>query len=275
MSEAVEDTVLKKLESGVLWLTLNRPDSGNALTPDQRNHLIDLLNNASADLTVRVVVLTAAGEKLFCPGADLRAPRPPLAEVPDEAPDTPVGTIARALRDGAQTLIAAILDCEKPVIAAVNGTAAGMGAHMALACDLVIAAEEAKFIEVFVRRGLIPDAGGTWLLPRLVGIQKAKELMFFGDDVPATRAAEIGLVNTVVPRAELESTTREWAERLAAGPTRALAITKWLVNRSFDIDRRTSFDEEAWGVETNMATQDSSEGVAAFMERRDTEFKGW
>lgn len=275
MSDAVEDTVLTKVENGVLWITLNRPDSGNAVTPDQRDLLIDVFADASADLAVRAVVLTAAGDKMFCPGADLRAPRPAPREQPDGAPDIPTGTTARTIRTGAQALISAVLDCERPVIAAVNGTAAGLGAHLAFASDLVIAAEESKFIEVFVRRGLIPDAGGAWLLPRLVGIQKAKELMFFGDDIPAARAAELGLVNEVVPRSDLEATAREWAERLAEGPTRALALTKWMVNRSLDVDRRTAFDEEAWGVEVNMTTEDSQEGVAAFVERRETEFKGW
>ncbi len=275
MSESVEETVLRRTENGVLWLTLNRPDSGNSVTPAQRNHLIGLFADAGVDLAVRAVVLTAAGEKMFCPGADLRAPRPAPMAQPEGAPDIPVGATARTIRTGAQALVSAILDCEKPVIAAVNGTAAGLGAHLAFASDLVIAAEESKFIEVFVRRGLIPDAGGAYLLPRLVGIQKAKELMFFGDDIPASRAAELGLVNKVVPRTELEATTREWAERLARGPTRALALTKWLVNRSLDVDRRTAFDEEAWGVEVNMGSEDSREGVAAFVERRETEFKGW
>ena len=107
------------------------------------------------------------------------------------------------IRDGAQRLVAAILDCEKPVIAAVNGTAAGIGAHLALACDLVVAAEGARFIEVFVRRGLVPDGGGAYLLPRLVGLQKAKELMFFGDDLAAADAERLGLVNRVVPADEL------------------------------------------------------------------------
>src|SRR5947207_1296582 len=123
---------------------------------------------------------------------------------------------------GAQRLIAAVLDCEKPVIAAVGGTAAGLGAHLAFACDLVVAAEEARFIEVFVRRGIVPDGGGAYLLPRLVGIQKAKELLFFGDDISAADAARLGLVNAVVPQAELEEEVRRLAARLAAAPTIAI-----------------------------------------------------
>ena len=122
------------------------------------------------------------------------------------------------IRDGWQRLVTSILDCEKPVIAGVNGTAAGGGMHLALACDLVVMAEEAKFVEVFVRRGIAPDAGGAWILTRLVGIQKAKELFFFGDDVPAAEAYRIGLVNRLVPRAELQATLEEMAGRLASRP---------------------------------------------------------
>ena len=182
----------------------------NAVTWDQRERIIALLADASADPAVRAVVITATG-KGFCAGADLRgAPRGRSERV--------AGDVARTIRLGAQRLIAAVLDCEKPVIAAVNGTAAGIGAHLAFACDLVLAAEPAKFIEVFVRRGLVPDGGGAYLLPRLVGPQRAKELMFFGDALPAAEAERLGLVNRVVPAEELEKTAREWAERLAAGP---------------------------------------------------------
>lgn len=178
------------------------------------------------------------------------------------------GDVARMIRLGAQRLIGAVLDCEKPVIAAVNGTAAGLGAHLALACDLVLAADSAKFIEVFVRRGLVPDGGGAYLLPRLIGPQRAKELMFFGDALTAADAARLGLVNRVVPADDLEKTARDWAERLATGPTRALALTKQLVNASLDTDRTTAFAAEAAAQEINMTTADANEGVAAFTERR-------
>ena len=153
------------------------------------------------------------------------------------------------IRDGWQALVTAILDCEKPVIAGVNGTAAGGGMHLALACDLVVMAEEAKFVEVFIRRGIAPDAGGAWILTRLVGIQKAKELFFFGDDVPAAEAYRIGLVNRLVPRAELQATLEEMAGRLAKAPTKAIWVTKWLTNRALDVDRATSLYDEAIGQE--------------------------
>jgi 2-(1,2-epoxy-1,2-dihydrophenyl)acetyl-CoA isomerase len=182
--------------------------------------------------------------------------------------------VARTIRLGAQRLIGAVLDCEKPVIAAVNGTAAGLGAHLALACDLVLAADSAKFIEVFVRRGLVPDGGGAYLLPRLIGPQRAKELMFFGDALTAADAARLGLVNRVVPPDDLEKTARDWAERLATGPTRALALTKQLVNASLDTDRTTAFAAEAAAQEINMTTTDATEGVAAFTERRTPHYRG-
>ncbi|MFI1399349.1 enoyl-CoA hydratase/isomerase family protein [Streptomyces sp. NPDC020681] len=263
--EPAESLVLHATDNGVSWITLNRPEAMNAVTWDQRERIIALLGAASADPDVRAVVITATG-KGFCAGADLRgAP---------SAGDRVPGDVARTIRLGAQRLIAAVLDCEKPVIAAVNGTAAGIGAHLALACDLVLAAEPARFIEVFVRRGLVPDGGGAYLLPRLIGPQRAKELMFFGDALPAADAERLGLVNRVVPADELEKTAREWAERLAQGPTRALALTKQLVNASLDADRTTAFAAEAAAQEINMTTRDANEGVASFVERRTPEYRG-
>ncbi|MGW1690259.1 enoyl-CoA hydratase/isomerase family protein [Streptomyces sp. NPDC002399] len=263
--EPLDSLVLHATDNGVSWITLNRPEAMNAVTWDQRERVIALLAEASADPAVRAVVLTATGRG-FCAGADLRGAPATGARVP--------GDVARTIRLGAQRLIAAVLDCEKPVIAAVNGTAAGIGAHLAFACDLVLAAESAKFIEVFVRRGLVPDGGGAYLLPRLIGPQRAKELMFFGDSLPAAAAERLGLVNRVVPDEELAATARAWAQRLAEGPTRAIALTKQLVNASLDSDRATAFAAEANAQEINMTTQDANEGVASFVERRTPKFRG-
>ncbi|MFD0309597.1 enoyl-CoA hydratase/isomerase family protein [Streptomyces sp. NPDC127119] len=249
----------------VSWITLNRPEVMNAITPDQREELIRLLDTASADANTRAVVLTATGRG-FCTGADLRGGPPPEDRLP--------GDVSRVIKNGAQRLITAVLDCEKPVIAAVNGTAAGLGAHLAYACDLILAAESARFIEVFARRGLVPDGGGAYLLPRLIGPQRAKELMFFGDALTATDAHRLGLVNRVVPDGELEKTARAWADRLATGPTRSLALTKQLVNASLDSDRATAFTAEAAAQEINMTTSDALEGVTAFVERRTPDFTG-
>ncbi|MFF3602860.1 enoyl-CoA hydratase/isomerase family protein [Streptomyces sp. NPDC002463] len=257
--------VLHALENGVSWITLNRPEAMNAVTWDQRERIIALLAEASADPEVRCVVVTATGRG-FCAGADLRG-------APSSA-ERVAGDVARMIRGGAQRFVSAVLDCEKPVIAAVNGTAAGIGAHLAFACDLVLAADSARFIEVFVRRGLVPDGGGAYLLPRLVGPQRAKELMFFGDAVPATEALGLGLVNRVVPAEELSKTAREWAERLAQGPTRALTLTKQLVNASLDVDRSVAFTAEATAQEINMTTRDAQEGVASFVERREARYEG-
>ena len=268
----LDDQVLHRVEGGVAWITLNRPEAHNAITPDQRDRVIGLLDEASDDLAVRCVVLTANG-KGFCTGADLRATRTPRVR-PDGAPERTAGEIARMIREGAQKLITAVLDCEKPVIAAVNGTAAGIGAHLAFSADLVIAAESASFIEVFVRRGLVPDGGGAYLLPRMIGIHKAKELMFLGDKLTAADAAGIGLVNRVVPDDDLLTATAEWADRLAHGP-RSIVLTKWLVNRSLDSDRATAFHDEAMAQDLNMTTADAQEGVASFVERRDPDYRGW
>jgi 2-(1,2-epoxy-1,2-dihydrophenyl)acetyl-CoA isomerase len=271
---AAPEPVLRRVEDGVAWITLNRPEAGNAITAAMRDQVIAWLEEASADLAVRAVVLTGAGEKGFCTGADLRSQSAGPAR-PAGAPDRAMGDAARLIRTGWQRLVAAVLDCEKPVIAVVNATAAGGGMHLALACDLVLAAEEAKFIEVFVRRGIAPDAGGAYLLARLVGPQRAKELFFFGDDVPAREAERLGLVNRVVPRAELPALAAEWAARLATGPTKAIGVAKYLTNRALESDRTTALWDEAAAQELVTGTEDCREGLAAFAERRSPVFKGW
>ncbi|MFF0202543.1 enoyl-CoA hydratase/isomerase family protein [Streptomyces sp. NPDC005017] len=297
---SAESWIRHTTDNQVAHLTLNRPEALNAITPGLRELLVLRLAQASADPEVRAVVITGAGRG-FCAGADLRgggagADRRDGPQGgtpgPGQQDSTPgsgqqgvggeraadgeriAGDVARTLRLGAQRLVAAVLDCEKPVVAAVNGVAAGLGAHLALACDLVLAAESARFVEVFVRRGLVPDAGGAYLLPRLVGPHRAKELMFFGDALTAADAERLGLVNRVVPDAELAVTAREWAGRLAEGPTRALALTKQLVNASLDSDRATAFAAEAAAQEINMTTSDAREGLESFARRRTPKFTG-
>ncbi|MFE1749591.1 enoyl-CoA hydratase/isomerase family protein [Streptomyces anandii] len=278
--EARAGGVRREVREQVLHLTLDRPETLNALAPADRDRLIAHLDDASADPDVRAVVLTGTGRG-FCAGADLRAGTTGVERAGGEADagkraggERIPGDVARMLRLGAQRLIAAVLDCEKPVIAAVNGVAAGLGAHLALACDLALAAESARFVEVFARRGLVPDGGGAYLLPRLVGPRRAKELMFFADALSAADAERLGLVNRVVPDGELAATADAWAARLATGPTRALALTKQLVNASLDGDRATAFAAEAAAQEINMTTADAREGVAAFTERREPKFTG-
>ena len=271
----IDEQVQVAIDGGIARVTINRPEAGNSLTAAMRDHLSDTFEELSATLGVRAIVLTGAGERHFCTGAGLGGPQKPGPARPDNAPDRALGDIARMIRRGWQRLITSILDCEKPVLASVNGTAAGGGANLVLACDLVLMADNARLIEIFVKRGIIPDAGGCYLLPRIVGAQRAKEIMFFGDDVSATDAERIGIANRVVPAADLAKVTNEWAERLASAPTKTVAMTKWLLNRSFESSRHTAFEEEGYAQEMINATADSAEGMKAFVERRSPEFQGW
>ncbi|MBL7502789.1 enoyl-CoA hydratase/isomerase family protein [Frankia sp. CNm7] len=261
------------ITDGIATITLNRPDAGNALTGDQRESIISWLDQFNEDPTIRCVVLTATG-RFFCTGADLRNQAAGPVR-PDDVPEKLVGDVRRNMTRGAIRLIHSILDCEKPVVAAVNGTAAGIGAHIAFACDIVIATEKAKFIEVFARRGLAADGLGTWLLPRLVGLARARELILLAEDLPAARAAEIGLITRAVPADEFAATVAGIAGRLAEGPTRAHSVNKWLLNRSLDTDRHSLAQEEAWIVDVMSNTVDAGEGVASFVERRPTRFRGY
>lgn len=261
-------------DAGVLHVTLDRPQVRNALDAATRMALVAALADASADLAVRAVLLTGAGDAAFCTGADLRVPLPGPPR-PADAPARAQGEVARGVAAGWQRLVTAVLDCEKPVIAAVNGVAAGAGMHLALAADLVVMAAEASFAPLFVRRGIAPDAAGAYLLTRLVGPAVAKRLYLLGDDVPAADALALGLVSAVVPRGQLPEASLALARRLAAGPTRTLALTKQLVNRALDGDRATALAEEAWAQELAMTTADAQDGVRAFLERREPQFRGW
>lgn len=274
-TESSDENIGYEVSDGIATITIDAPSQGNSLNASMRDTLADFLDWASADLNVRVVVLAASGDRHFCTGANLGGPQKPAPPRPEGAPRLTVGETARIIRRGWQRLIASILDCEKPVIAAVNGTAAGGGAQLVLAADLVVMADDAKLVEVFVRRGIMPDAGGAYLLPRIVGPHVAKELMFLADDIPAARCAELGIANRVVTAEELPAAVGELAERLAAAPTKALALTKWLVNRSFESDRNTAFDEEALAQDILTNSADFADGIAAFGEKRKPEFKGW
>lgn len=271
----VDHLVRYEVDAGIARLTINAPDRGNSLTAAMRDRLADRFFESSEDLRVRVVVLRGVGQRHFCTGAALGGPPRQGPARPDGAPDRTVGDVARTIRTGWQRLVASVLDCEKPVIAAVNGTAAGGGAQLALACDLVVMADSAKFIEVFVRRGIMPDAGGCYLLPRLVGLHRAKELMFLGEDCPAAEADRIGLVNRLVAADALDATVDDLATKFLSLPTKAISLTKRLTNRSFESSRDQSFDDEALFQDLVSTTSDMGEGIAAFMERRPPEFKGW
>jgi 2-(1,2-epoxy-1,2-dihydrophenyl)acetyl-CoA isomerase len=269
VESAIEAAVLHSDADGIRRITLNRPEAANALRPVDRDRLIELLNEADEDHAIRVVVIAANGRH-FCSGADVTGIARAKSGDDKRATDS-----MRKIMNGAQRLVAAVLDCGKPVIAVVNGAAAGIGAHLALAADLVVAAEDASFVEVFVRRGLVMDGGGAYLLPRRIGMQKAKELAFFGDKLSAAEALAFGMVNRVVPAAELGAAADEFARRLAAGPTTAISLTKRLLNASPDGDRAAAFLAEAMAQEIQSTAEDSTEGVRSFMERRPPEFRGF
>jgi 2-(1,2-epoxy-1,2-dihydrophenyl)acetyl-CoA isomerase len=254
-----------RLENDVAWVTLNRPEQRNAVNAAMREELLQILNEAQTDPGVRALVLTGAG-KGFCTGADLSGPR---GQGPSGA-----GATRLVMKGSSQRLIRALWDLEKPVVAAVNGVAAGLGSHLAFASDLVIASSEARFIEVFVRRGIAVDAGGAFLLPRLIGLQRAKQLIYFGDDLPAAEALQFGLVSKVVAPEQLLDTARQWAERLAQGPTIALGMSKRLLNRSLESDLETCLEEEGLVQSVVAQSEDLKEGMLAFMERRQPQFKG-
>jgi len=263
----VPESLRFEVDAGLAWLTLDRPERRNAIDADLREALLAGLERVAGDPDVRAVVLTATGD-VFCPGADLWDDRRPI---PDP---THPGTARAMMKQNSQRLLRAVLDLEKPIVAAVNGTAAGLGAHLALACDLVVMAAEARLIEVFSRRGLAIDAAGAYLLSRLVGLLHAKELVLFGDDVSAADALRLGLCNRVVPRAELVRAAREWGMRLAEGPTFALGLSKRLLERAYTSSLDTCLEEEALAQSLVARSEDMAEGVRAFAERRAPVFKG-
>ena len=255
------ETVLTEDCGGVRVITLNRPDVLNAFDSRLGEELLDALGAAAEAAEVRCVVLTGAG-RAFCSGADLRGHTPG---------ETSLGAL---LRSRYNRIILRLRTMEKPVVAAVNGVAAGAGCNLALAADLRVASDRASFIEVFTRVGLIPDSGGTWLLPRFVGVGRALEMMFFADPVDAAAAERLGLVNRVVSPEELMPRTLEWASRLAAGPTRAYGLIKRGVDRAMALDLRGALDYEAFLQEIAGRSDDHREGVAAFLQKRAPSYAG-
>lgn len=263
-----------ELTDGVLWLTINRPDASNSIPFYVRDRLIEHFTSAHSDLAVRAIVLTAAGERHFCTGSDLRV-RPPAPPKPEGAPDFVAGSAVHMMRTGFQQLMERMQDCQKPVIVALNGTAAGGGAMLTLAADLVVAADTAKIVDVFGKQALIPDGGFLYLLPRIVGTHKAAQIVFLGDTITATEAAELGIVNRVVPAPELHAAAAEWAQRIAAKPTKVLGWAKKLLHDATELPRTATLENEATFIELNQGTEDGKERMAAMLEKRDPVWRGW
>nr|WP_235629614.1 enoyl-CoA hydratase-related protein [Mycobacterium lehmannii] len=253
---------------GVCRITIDRPNVGNSLSPCARDALTAAFDSASDDPSVRAVLLRATGERHFCSGAGLS---PHSAQPPaDKRP----GDIARMLQKGWQRLVSSILECDKPVVAAVKGTAAGAGGSLVLACDLVIMSMEATLVEAFVHRGILPDSGAIHLLTRIVGLRKATELLMLGEPVDAATCERLSLVNRVVAPEETDAVAEELAGRLAAGPTVMLALTKRLLSVSSESGRDRAFEQEAWAQEVVSRTADLQEGLKSFAERRPPNFQG-
>lgn len=256
----VHETIRWSLVDGVGTITLNRPESLNALNATMRRELLAAVKGAGRDHAVRCLVLTGEGRG-FCSGADLRGGD-------DER------HFRQVLTDQYNPLMTAIRELPKPVVAAVNGVAAGAGVSLALACDLVYASEDARFIQAFVKIGLIPDSGSTRTLVRALGRHRATELIFFGEPMSATEAAAAGLVNEVFAATEFADGVREVARRLAAAPTAAIGLAKRAIIHAEDADLGASMAYEAALQDAAGRTADHAEGLAAFAEKRDPRFSG-
>ncbi len=261
------ETIRYEVSEGVATLTLNRPDVLNAVTEQMLTELADAIKQVKRDAAVRAVILTGDG-RAFCAGQDLQSIRDGYT-----GGGSPPA-FGNLLRKGYNPLILRMRNMEKPVLAAVNGVAAGAGCSLALACDLVLASDTAKFMQVFVRVGLVPDSGSLFFLPRLVGFARAMELCLRGEAVSAQDAERIGLVNRVVPQADLLKTAREWMIGLATGPGKAIGLIKRGLNRSLGSDLETMLEVEAQLQEIAGRTQDHREGVLAFLEKRAPKFSG-
>jgi len=258
------ETLLVERHEGVVTVTMNRPARKNAANGRMWRELVSTFEEVAADRDDRVMVLTGAGGA-FCSGADLGDPSDVAGR-----PGDPYLVQMRALGDVALRLHR----LPKPTIAKVGGIAAGAGMSMALGCDLVVASESARFSQIFARRGLSLDFGASWLLPRLIGLHRAKELAFFADIISAQQAAEFGVVNRVVPDDQLDEAVGQWATRLAAGPPLALSMTKTMLNNSLGLSMDQAIEEESRSQAANFGTADTMEAIAAFVQKRDPQFEG-
>jgi enoyl-CoA hydratase/carnithine racemase len=259
------ETLLIDRRDGVVTVTMNRPERKNAANGVMWGELLDVAGVLGADPDVRAIVLTGAGGD-FCSGAD-------VSGMGDGGGETRQVHQLASMRHISDVCLS-WYRLPQPTIAKVRGVAVGAGMNLALVCDLLVAGDTARFSEIFARRGLSIDFGGSWTLPRRVGMHRAKELALLADIVDAAEAQSMGLVNRMLPDAELDAFVDDWADRLAAGPPIALAMTKRLLNNSLDATLAQALDDEGQAQTVNFSTSDTREAVMAFMEKRQPSFEG-
>lgn len=257
------ETILLDVSDGVATITLNRPHALNAFNDQMIQETTAVFKQASRDKSIRCVVLTGNG-RAFSSGQD-------LSDVNSRGDSFSIGD---HLRHGYHKLIMQMVTLEKPIIGAINGIAAGAGCGVALATDIRIASDKASFMLAFSRVGLVPDSGVNWFLPRLIGTARAYEMAITADKIPAATAHEWGMVNRVVPAAQLMETVASWAKPLASGPTLAYGLTKRAINKAWLTDLPEALTYEAHLQEIAGRSHDSSEGVQAFLQKREPQFKG-
>jgi 2-(1,2-epoxy-1,2-dihydrophenyl)acetyl-CoA isomerase len=256
-------------EDSVARLVLDRPEAKNALTPEMRDDIVARVREARADREVRALLISGVGDA-FCAGMDLRQSTVAGA---GSAGFNPRNT-SETLRNGVQAFIRELWEMDKPTVAAVNGTAVGPGAHLALACDFVMVCDQTRFVWSFARWGLVVDAGGAYLLPRLVGLPKAKAMVMLGEGAKGEEAVSIGLAYKYLPSIEdLDRESSELAARLAAGPVRSLGLSKQLLNATFESALPASLDREAQAQAMAAVSAEMAEGMAAFAEKRSPDFR--
>ncbi|BDS11087.1 enoyl-CoA hydratase-related protein [Aureispira anguillae] len=258
----MSETILVKKENGVAVLTLNRPKAFNSFNREMAFALIEALKNCAKEEEIRAIVLTGAG-RAFCAGQDLK-----------EATEDNGVSFEMILNEHYNPIVKLIRTLKKPIVAAINGVAAGAGANIAFACDMTIAKSTASFTQAFSKIGLVPDSGGTFFLPRLVGLQRATAMMMLSNKITAQEAVDMGLIYQCVEEADFESTVTKLANKLAKMPTKALGMTKELINAGLTNDLNAQLDMEgSYQIEVS-ESYDYQEGVNAFLEKRKPEFKG-